>query len=185
MELPGYEPRSLKTMAVGFAVGSRGACHNRSGAYEADFSPGVDRLKSSRAQGALAAESEDRSAIMDSLIVCKFLRHCFEDLYAEGAEMLRAVTGWDVTAAELTAVAARVTNLKKAFNEREGWRREDDTLPERILTEALPTGVAAGSALSVEDLDLMIDGYYEARGWTREGKITRETWERLGLERAY
>jgi aldehyde:ferredoxin oxidoreductase len=157
-------------MAVGFAVGSRGACHNRSGAYEADFSPEVDRLKSSRGQGALAADSEDRSAIMDSLIVCKFLRHCFEDLYEEGAEMLRAVTGWDVTAEELTSVAARVTNLKKAFNEREGWRREDDTLPERILTEALPTGVAAGSALSVADLDVMIEGYYEARGWTREGR---------------
>jgi aldehyde:ferredoxin oxidoreductase len=181
MELPGYEPRSLKTMAVGFAVGSRGACHNRSGAYEADFSPGVDRLKAERGQGALAAQSEDRSAVMDSLIVCKFLRHCFDDLYEEGAEMLRAVTGWDMTREELTTVAERVTNLKKAFNEREGWHREDDTLPGRILTEALPTGVAAGSALSREDLDLMIDGYYEARGWT-EGRIGPETRGRLGLD---
>jgi aldehyde:ferredoxin oxidoreductase len=99
--------------------------------------------------------------------------------------MLRAVTGWDVTAEELATVAERVSNLKKAFNEREGWRREDDTLPERILTEALPTGVAAGSTLIREDLDRMIEGYYEARGWTREGKITRDTWERLRLERAY
>ena len=34
LELPGYEPRSLKTMALGLAVSPRGACHNRSGAYE-------------------------------------------------------------------------------------------------------------------------------------------------------
>ncbi len=183
MELPGYEPRSLKTMAVGFAVGSRGACHNRSGAYEADFSPSVDRLKAERYQGRLAAETEDRSAVMDSLIVCKFLRHCFDDLYEEGAAMLRAVTGWDMTPEELATVAERVTNLKKTFNEREGWRREDDTLPERILTEALATGVAAGSVLSREDLDLMIEGYYEARGWTRDGRIAPDTCERLGLRR--
>jgi aldehyde:ferredoxin oxidoreductase len=31
LEIPGYEPRALQTMALGFAVGSRGADHNRSG----------------------------------------------------------------------------------------------------------------------------------------------------------
>ena len=45
LEMPGYEPRSLKTMALGLAVSTRGACHNRSSAYEADFSARVDRLK--------------------------------------------------------------------------------------------------------------------------------------------
>jgi hypothetical protein len=30
-------------MALGFAVGARGADHNRSGAYEVDFSDKVDR----------------------------------------------------------------------------------------------------------------------------------------------
>lgn len=183
MELPGYEPRSLKTMALGLAVGSRGACHNRSSAYEADFSPGVDRLQAEWARGRLAAESEDRSAVLDSLIVCKFLRHCFSDLCEEGAEMLRAVTGWEIDARELAEVAERVTNVKKAFNLREGWRPEDDTLPERCLTEALPTGVAAGASLSREDLRMMVEAYYEARGWTAEGRITRETWERLDLDR--
>ena len=44
LEMPGYEPRSLKTMALGLAVSTRGACHNRSSAYEADFSSRVDRL---------------------------------------------------------------------------------------------------------------------------------------------
>src|SRR5262249_38587898 len=45
LELPGYEPRALQTMALGFAVGSRGADHNRSGAYEVDFSARADRLR--------------------------------------------------------------------------------------------------------------------------------------------
>ena len=43
LEIPGYEPRALQTMALGFAVGTRGADHNRSGAYEVDFSDKVDR----------------------------------------------------------------------------------------------------------------------------------------------
>jgi aldehyde:ferredoxin oxidoreductase len=181
MELPGYEPRSLQTMALGLAVSSRGACHNRSSAYEADFSPGVDRLSAGRERGRLAAESEDRAALLDVLIVCKFLRRALDDVYEDGARMLAAVTGWDVDAAEMRTVAERVVNLRKAFSLREGWRRGDDTLPERILTEALPDGVAAGTRLTREDLDAMIEGYYEARGWTAEGEIGPETRERLGL----
>src|SRR5262249_33938236 len=47
LEIPGYEPRTLQTMALGFAVGSRGADHNRSGAYEIDFSEHADRLHGS------------------------------------------------------------------------------------------------------------------------------------------
>src|SRR5438105_15379664 len=61
LELPGYEPRALQTMALGFAVGSRGADHNRSGAYEADFSAKVDRLHGSAASVEAAIETEDRA----------------------------------------------------------------------------------------------------------------------------
>ena len=34
---------------------------------------------------------------MDSLILCKFLRGVFADLFAERAQLLHPVTGWDVT----------------------------------------------------------------------------------------
>ena len=83
LELPGYEPRSLKTMALGLAVSPRGACHNRSGAYEADFSGEVDRSAADSGRGAFVAASEDFAAVLDSLIVCKFLRKCFSDFYGE------------------------------------------------------------------------------------------------------
>src|SRR5204862_3575442 len=74
LELPGYEPRALQTMALGLAVGSRGADHNRSGAYEADFSARTDRLHGSADSALLAVDTEDRAALIDSLILCKFLR---------------------------------------------------------------------------------------------------------------
>ena len=129
LELPGYEPRSLKTMALGLAVSPRGACHNRSGAYEADFSGAVDRLSSEPGRGALVAASEDFAAAQDSLIVCKFLRRCFDDFYAEAADLLAKVTGWDYSADELRRAAERIHTLKRWFNQREGWRPEDDGLP--------------------------------------------------------
>src|SRR5207245_4508875 len=121
LEIPGYEPRALQTMALGFAVGSRGADHNRSGAYEIDFSAGADRLHGSPEAARLAVDTEDRAALLDSLILCKFLRGVFSDLYAESAELLARVTGWDVSAEELHTVARRIVTAKKLSNFREGW----------------------------------------------------------------
>jgi aldehyde:ferredoxin oxidoreductase len=171
LELPGYEPRSLKTMALGLAVSPRGACHNRSGAYEADFSGEVDRFRIDSRRGSLVAESENFAATLDSLIVCKFLRKCFNDYYEEAAEVLSKVTGWDCTGAELKRAGERIHNLKKLFNIREGWSSDDDWLPERLLSEALPTGVGAGVRLSTDELRQMIRSYYQARGWDDQGYI--------------
>ena len=59
---------------------------------------------------------------MDSLILCKFLRGVFVDFFAEAAEMLNLVTGWDVTADELRATARRIVTAKKHFNILCGWQ---------------------------------------------------------------
>ena len=74
LELPGYEPRTLQAMALGLAVNARGADHNRSGAYEADLSGDLDRFAGGQAHVLAAVETEDRAAVMDSMILCKFLR---------------------------------------------------------------------------------------------------------------
>ena len=66
LEMPGYEPRSLKTMALALAVSTRGACHNRSSAYEADFSNRVNRLEADALRGRITADGEDFSAVLDS-----------------------------------------------------------------------------------------------------------------------
>ena len=89
LEIPGYEPRALQTMALGFAVGARGADHNRSGAYEVDFSDKVDRRHVTLDAVRHAIDTEDKAAMMDSMILCKFLRGVFEDFYGESAVMLR------------------------------------------------------------------------------------------------
>jgi aldehyde:ferredoxin oxidoreductase len=181
LEMPGYEPRSLKTMALGLAVSPRGACHNRSGAYEADFSGAVDRFSADPSRGALVAASEDFAAVLDSLIVCKFLRKCFTNFYDEAGALLGSVTGWDCSGTELRRVGERIHNLKKLFNIREGWKSTDDWLPERLLSESLPTGIARGIGLSADELREMIGAYYQARGWDTDGLIPHHKMRELGL----
>lgn len=172
LEMPGYEPRSLKTLALGLATTPRGACHNRTSAYDADFSPEVDRLTVDDRRGKIAADSEDFAAALDSLIWCKFLRRAFGDFWEESAAVYRMVTGWeDFNAKELRRAAAHIADLKKAYNQRWGWRRSDDTLPDRTLTELLPDGVAAGVGLTTDELDAMIADYYRARGWSADGRV--------------
>ena len=181
LEMPGYEPRSLKTMALGLAVTPRGACHNRSSAYEADFSERVDRLSVDESRGIIAAESEDFEAVLDSLIWCKFLRKAFNDFYEESAQVYTMITGWDMSLDELKQAGERIHNLKKLFNIREGWSRRDDALPPRTLQEPLPTGVVAGVGLTQEELDYMIAGYYQARGWNDDGSVPDTKLAELGL----
>jgi aldehyde:ferredoxin oxidoreductase len=181
MELPGYEPRTLQAMALGLAVNARGADHNRSGAYEADLSGRHDRLAGGEAHVAAAIETEDRAAVMDSLILCKFLRGVFTDPYPEWARLLSAITGWDVDGAELEATAKRITLAKRAFNAREGWTRADDGLPERFLTESLEVASGRAAALTRERLDGMIEGYYEARGLDSSGRLSTEQMDDLRL----
>jgi aldehyde:ferredoxin oxidoreductase len=182
LELPGYDPRALQAMALGLAVSTRGADHNRSGAYEEDFRAGSDRMHADPAKARAVVDAEDKAALIDSLVVCKFLRGAFADLDEEAAAMLSAVTGWDVTAQELRVTSERIVNAKKLFNQREGWTRAEDTLPPRFLTEALPSGASRGAALSARDLNRMISRYYELRGWDEQGRVAMSRVRALSLE---
>ena len=164
LEIPGYEPRALQTMALGFAVGARGADHNRSGAYEVDFSEKVDRRHATLDSVRLAIETEDKAALMDSLILCKFLRGVFMDFYDEAAAMLQAITGWDVTAEELHATARRIVDTKRQVNLLAGWTPQEDTLPERFLSAPLPGD--PGAVLTRERLDELVAEYHRQRGWS-------------------
>jgi aldehyde:ferredoxin oxidoreductase len=181
LEMPGYEPRTLHSMALGLAVNARGADHNRSGAYEADLSGDLDRLDGGDAHVAAAIETEDRAAVMDSLILCKFLRGVFTDPFTEWAGLLASVTGWDVTAEELRQTAARIVMAKRVYNIREGWQPPDDWLPDRLLNEPLTLPSGRVATLTADRLRAMIDSYYKKRGLDPEGRPDLAIVNNLGL----
>jgi aldehyde:ferredoxin oxidoreductase len=117
-----------------------------------------------------AVETEDRAAVMDSMILCKFLRGVFTDPFAEWAGLLSSVTGWTMTAAELRHTARRIVLAKRLYNLREGWQPADDWLPERLLSEPLELASGRVAALTPDRLRTMIDGYYAARGLDNQGR---------------
>lgn len=174
LELPGYEPRVLQTMALGFAVGTRGADHNRSGAYQVDFSDQVDRFNVDESAVPLAIETEDEAALMDSLILCKFLRGVFDDRFSAMATMLRLVTGVEHSVDDLRETARRIVTAKKLFNIRQGWTPEEDCLPDRFMEQSLAGSKSRPAVLSQANLQSLIARYNLERGWTAEGWIEEE-----------
>jgi aldehyde:ferredoxin oxidoreductase len=170
LELPGYEPRGLRTMALGFPVGTRGADHNKSGAYEVDFSTQTNRFDPGPEAAVAAVASEDRAALFDSLILCKFLRGIFDDVYGETGEALGAVTGWKLAPGELAGAARRIVLAKRRFNERAGWTLAEDTLPERMFTE----GASGGAAIDRARFEALRGAYYATRGLDQGGAMTRK-----------
>jgi aldehyde:ferredoxin oxidoreductase len=94
--------------------------------------------------------------------------------------MLRAVTGWPITADELRTTARRIVTARKCFNQREGWTAAEDTLPSRLLSEAPEQ--PGSSFLSRSRLEAMVAAYYEHRGWTGQGRVSAVIRADLGLD---
>ena len=176
LEPPGYDPRGLKGVALAYAVSARGACHLRHVAYRPNltgqhpFKPSVevDRF-SYEGQAEMVVELEDFYALADSLIICRFL--CLPTigpvLWDELRAIYTAVTGLEVKAEEFRAMGARINDLVRWFNVREGVSREDDRLPRRFYEH--PVG---GQVVDEAAFERMLDEYYALRGWDEQGKPT-------------
>ena len=183
LEVTGYDLRCLKTAALGFAVSFRGADHNRSGAYTFDMTGKVDRLKAEKGRGKLVKDSEDVYALLDSLIVCKNAKGTFYKELADMAKLYTLVTGYEMTPEELSLAGQRINTLARLINIREGLSRKDDTLPWKVMNQPIPDdGPAKGAVVTQDELDLLLDDYYQSRGWTVDGVPTKSQLDKLGME---
>jgi len=172
LEMPGYHPGNLRHLALALAVSPRGACHNRASAYDFDLSDEDARQAKASQIGKAVADAEDFAAVLDSLVLSKFVRRALDDFFPEAAQVYRLATGHDVGPEDLRASGKRTNLVRKVFNVREGWSRTDDTLPTRIFE---------GGLVSEAGLEEMIGAYYVARGWGWEGCPSRESLRRVGL----
>ncbi|TFH62171.1 MAG: aldehyde:ferredoxin oxidoreductase, partial [Gemmatimonadales bacterium] len=95
---------------------------------------------------------------------CKFMGALLkaEDL----VELIQCATGWDdFTVNDFRKSGERIYNLIRVYCNREGIRRHDDMLPERLVKEPLPDGPAEGMVIDMETLEMLKDAYYTFRGW--------------------
>lgn len=189
LELPAYDVRGAKGHGLNYATAYNGADHNRGYAIQEIFGVPVpfpaDRF-TIEDKGKLTKWNQDvRTATCDSPTMCAFILDMALAPIAlqNTADLMKAVTGVPYTPEEVMKVGERVNNLARAFNVREGFTRSHDTLPDRILTEPLKAGAAKGHFISKEELDTMLDEYYEARGWALDSGIPgRKKLTELGLE---
>ena len=183
LEVTGYDLRCLKTAALGSAVSFRGADHNRSGVYALDMKGKVDRLKAEKGRGRLVKDNEDIFALIDSLIVCKNAKGTFYKELADMAKLYSSVTGIEITPEELGGAGERISTLAKLINLREGLSRNDDTLPWKVMNQPIEDdGPVKGAVVTQDELDLLLDDYYQARGWTVEGTPSKAKLQELGLQ---
>jgi aldehyde:ferredoxin oxidoreductase len=182
MELGGYDPRGVKGQALVLACGPRGGCHHAGGyVIHAELVSGNFDRMAIKGKAPLVRMARDLRAVMDSAIYCAFLATAYRLDVA--AEMIRAATGWDTDEKELATAGERISNIERMFNVHEGIRREDDTLPLRVLEEPLPDGPSKGSILG-NDFDLMVDEFYDVCGWDKQTGIpTKERLKHLGLDK--
>jgi aldehyde:ferredoxin oxidoreductase len=163
--IPAYDPRGLKGMGIAYATSNRGACHLRAYTPAAELgvmpfgSLKVDPLEW-KGKGELVKIFQDIHAISDSFDICKF------SAFAEGVDEYLAqyntFTGSNLTAEELLKAGERIYNLERYYNNLAGLGEGSDNLPKRFLEE--PSTVP-GSMGHVCELDLMLEEYYNARGW--------------------
>jgi aldehyde:ferredoxin oxidoreductase len=183
VETTGYDLRCLKTAALGFAVSFRGADHNRHGAYAFDVKGKVNRLIAEKGRGKLVRDMEDVYNLIDSFILCKFSRGTYYKELPDMAKLYTLVTGFEMTPEQLKQAGERIQNVARLFNIREGLGRKDDTLPYKVMHVPIPDeGPSKGAVVTQAELDLLLDDYYEARGWTKEGVPTMAKLKELGME---
>lgn len=107
-------------------------------------------------------------------------------------EYYSALTGVDVTSSELLKIGERNWNLLKILNIREGFSRKDDRPPEAWFEpitirdeqkESPLMDYYRTTGLSRQDIEKLLDDYYDECGWNRETTVpTPEKLRELDLE---
>ncbi len=178
-EFPAYDARAVQGMALAYATSNRGACHLKAFTVGAEIlAPEEERLDPTVTEGkaALVKGMQDDTAALDATGICLFAGGGLNGPVL--ATLTTAATGVAYTPESFLQVGERIWNLERLFNLAAGITSADDTLPRRILKEAIGKGPSKGR---VARLGEMLPEYYQLRGWDDEGKPSAEKLAELGL----
>ena len=194
------DERPTPSFALGIATSTRGADHLRGrpaidlyGLPE-DFleeiygAPMSSDYRSYEGKSRMVWWQELLYAVTDSLGTCKF-QTVFLAVHApnweEFSKLIYLVSGIQYTTSQLMEIGERIYTIERMFNNREGFSREDDALPERYFKEATPIGLprVRDRKINKEKFEKMLDEYYTLHGWDDNGVPTIETIQKLGIEK--
>jgi len=123
-------------------------------------------------KGRLVKWLYDSRAILESLPTCVFIvRNILGIDLRPWLDLYATCTGYDCSLEAFTEKGERIVNLERAYIVREGFRKEHDTVPRRMLEEPIPDRNIPPMG---ENLGLMVDDYYLNRGWDLKTGIPNE-----------
>jgi len=139
--------------------------------------------------GRYTSHMEDMMQVKNALGICTIYTYQALVFGDDMARLYSAATGDQIEPGELIQRGERISNLGKALNVREGFSRVDDRAPDVWFRPMeAPEGTIRmedyfqTKVVTRDDVERMLDDYYDERGWTRERGIpTPETLEHLGL----
>lgn len=196
-ELAMHDPRGKPNVGIGYAISEIGADHlvtihdtmvanSGSVAFQGARDLGVQEALPARSLGEAKASQffiyEQWISAEKAIGLCFFgpAPRSFMQV-PDVIAALRAATGWELDLAEVQRIGERATNLARLFNAREGFTRQDDTLPERVF-QPLENGALAGTGLSKDAFEDTLSAVYRLKGWDPEtGQPLRPRLDALGL----
>ncbi|MGW8193181.1 MAG: aldehyde ferredoxin oxidoreductase family protein [Desulforhopalus sp.] len=201
MEAPAHMPQVKRGLALLYAMNPFGAdhmsCDHDFSYTEENYGAYKDRLSYLGLNTPLPANSLQAAkvdfvrrtqhlfSLMDSANLCQLAWGASWTLYGpqDMVDLIKAVTGWDVTIEELLEVGERRLVMMKVFNGREGVDSHHDTLPGKFFNQPLKGGPSDGVAVDEVEFTAALKEYYRQCGWDEtSGRPSEETLKRLGLE---
>jgi aldehyde:ferredoxin oxidoreductase len=179
-EFPGYEFR--RSFGTGFSLvtSNRGADHLRAALYVNEIFAGEFEADGFESHIDTLLDKEHLMAMADSFCVCKFGQRNAEYTWPVMTDLVNALTGFDLSQADLKRAGERIWNLERLYNLREGVA--EDLPPQRFVEEDLADGFEGGSRITMERFARVRSLYYQARGWDETGVPTPDHLRELGLE---
>jgi aldehyde:ferredoxin oxidoreductase len=186
LEVTGYDCHAAPAMALAFATSSIGAHHKDAWVISWEVKFGRESYSGEKVNKVIDFQ-RIRGGVFEALTVCRlpWIELGFElEWYAK---FLHRATGLEMTWKDLYVIADRIYALIRAFWIREfgrEWTREMDVPPARWFEEPLTKGPLRGAKLDRRKYDVMLNEYYQKRGWDKEGIPKKTTLKNLGLEGA-
>jgi aldehyde:ferredoxin oxidoreductase len=181
MEQSAYATHNATAMLLAYMTCDVGAHHNRSWAITYDLQVGRDKVVPEKVARIIWLQNfRPMFDVMGSCRLQWVELGIDRDLYCP---LLEAITGVKRSWTDLEAVGNRIWNLTRMYwaRENEGFGREWDLPAPRFYTEPPTTGVTAGQITKFEDVQKLLDMYYQQRGWDSNGIPTQGTLETLNL----
>ncbi|HWI52697.1 MAG TPA: aldehyde ferredoxin oxidoreductase C-terminal domain-containing protein, partial [Symbiobacteriaceae bacterium] len=180
LEISGYEARYAPAMLLSYITCDIGGNHSRSWAVTFDVATGRDNFEG-KAERVIWLQHV--RPLFDALGCCRF-PWVEAGIDPENyTAFIEPITGMNYTWDEMLKVSERVWNLTRMISYRHipGFGRTFDNPPPRWVEEGHETGPTAGKHFTREQVDELLNRYYQLRGWTEAGIPKAEKLAELNL----